>query len=140
MRGSSAPFAPGLRRASTGETLHPSQEVLLLHDRGFLPRIHRVSTGRSCRFGEGASHFLMASTFHYPRHPELHWTGDSLSPICPELQFCDGTHHRLPQAGDVSVDRGSQAGLRPTKGLDDPGTGPAVTRLQQGVLSRLRRL
>ena len=75
----------------------------------------------------------MAPTFHDPRRPGLHWTGNVLSPIRPELQFCDGTHHRLPQAGAASVDRGSQASLSPIEGLDDLGTGPAVTRLQQGV-------
>ena len=75
----------------------------------------------------------MALTFHDPRRLLPYCTGDVLSPIRPELQFCDGTHHRRPQAGAASVDQGSRAGLRPIECLDDPGTGPAVSRLQQGV-------
>ena len=63
------------------------------------------------------SHFLMAPTFHDPRHLELHWTGDVLLPIRLEFQLCDGTHHRLSEVGAASVDRAAEQAFDQLKAL-----------------------
>ena len=63
---------------------HPKKCYFFTTEVSFF-RIHRVSSWRVRRSGEGASHYVLAATFHHPRHSELHWTSDVLSPIRPEL-------------------------------------------------------